>query len=67
MKEQRGSSSIFPHIRAVTIPALDPAPESDFNSFLGILAIPIPDLDAGKSGFETAAGGESSRNLGPTF
>ena len=40
--------------RAVTIPALDPAPESDFNSFWGLIAILIEDPDPGKSGFVTA-------------
>ena len=39
--------------RGVMIPTLDPAPESDFNSFWD-MAIPIPDPDPGKSGFVTA-------------
>ena len=40
--------------RVVTIPSLDPAPESDFNSFWDLMAIPIPNPDPGKSGFVTA-------------
>ena len=39
--------------RGVTIPALDPALELDFNS-LELIPIPIPDPDPGKSGFVTA-------------
>ena len=34
--------------------ALNLALELDFNSFLGLMAIPIPDPDPVKSGFVTA-------------
>ena len=34
--------------RGVTILALDPVPESYFNSFFGLLEIPIPDPDPEK-------------------